>query len=183
MKILKGLIAVFLILILCMTGSAAFWSTSPPKPPVDFPFDVSRRDSTVNKEISIREYRSYYFALQFDCLDRADYDRVMALVGDGGRYPDGRYGHPDVIVPIHIKLIRLETGKNPETVYDGTVETQAIYAGISGALLREIIVIDLKPGIYRVEASTIKDSPAFTGTSSHLFIQYHPNLKFMPNRK
>lgn len=105
----------------------------------------------------------------------------MALVGDGGRTPDWRYVHPGVIVPIHVQIIRLETGKDPETVYDRTVETKGVYAYRSGALLREIMIIDLKPGIYRVEANTNKDSPEFTGTPSYLLIEPHSQLKFIPN--
>jgi hypothetical protein len=92
MKILKVLIAAFLIIFICMTVCEAFsWfsstspSTSLPTPVVKWPFDVSKRDSKVNQEFRIRDYRSYYFALRFDYVtkgpdDLADDYRVLALV-------------------------------------------------------------------------------------------------------
>ena len=160
----------------------ATFAESPPVPRVKFPFDVSKRDSTVNQEIRIREYRSYYVAIQFDYFGVSDQKRVMALVGDGGVRPDGGYANPGVIVPVHIKIIRLETGKDSETVYDDIIETQGIYSIGSGDFTRDIIIIDLKPGIYRVEANTIKDSPEFKGTPSHLLIEHHFQLKFIPHQ-
>ena len=178
------LIAAFLMLFTWLPKAS--FAESPPVPVVKFPFDVSRQDSTVNQEFRIRDYRSYYFAILFDYFGSADKHRVFALVGEGGRLPYGRYDIPGVIVPVHIKIIGLETRENPETVYDGVVETEGIYANsferkqTDGHYKREIIVINLKPGIYRVEASTTKDSPEFAGTPSHLLIEYHSKLKFIP---
>lgn len=176
----KRLFAAFLMLFPWIPKAS--FAESLPVPRVKFPFDVSKRDSTVNHEIKIREYRSYYFAIQFDYFGAADMNRVRSLVGNGGVRPDGGYANPGIIVPIHIKLIRLESGKDTEAVYDGTVETQGTYAFGSGNFTRDIIIVDLKPGIYRVEASTIKDSPEFTGTPSHLLIEHHFQLKFIPHK-
>lgn len=176
---IRRLVMVFLMLFPCIPK--AVLAKSPPVPPVTFPFDVSRQGSTVDQEFRIKEYRSWYFALQFDHFGGADSYRVLALVGRGGRGSDGSYAEPGVIVPIHMKITKLEAGKDPETVYEGTSRTAALYAGVRGALLRDIIIIDLKPGIYRVEARTVQDSPEFSGTPSHLKIEYEPNLKFIPN--
>jgi hypothetical protein len=194
MKLLKILIVALLMFILLITACAAFWATSPSLPFVKL-FDVSRKDSTVSQEIKIREYRSYIFALQFDYFDKDDGKRIKALVGDGSRIPDKRYpfdpfnwdyAHPGITIPIHIKIIRIETGKNPETVYDDIAETKSQYAGSysaskkTGHVCREIVIIDLKPGIYRIETNTIKDSPEFMGTQSYLRIETHWDLNFLP---
>ncbi|MGD0022638.1 MAG: DUF5625 family protein [Smithellaceae bacterium] len=182
---LKRLVAVCLMLFPCMTACAAFWSTSPPTPVVKFPFDVSKRDSTVNQEFRIREYRSYYFALWFDYFGEADEYRVFALVGDGS----GSRENPGIDIPIHIKIYKLDTGNLPlPLIYEKTIATKHCYAhGFDsskkreGNYRREIIAINLKPGMYRVEVNTIEDRPEFSGTPSYLQIEGHPDVKFFPN--
>ena len=182
MKLSKILVVAFLTFIPCIAACAAFWSTSPPTPVVKWPFDVSKRDSKVNQEFRIREYRSYYFALRFDYFGPAEDDRVLALVGHG----PGKY--PGIDIPIHVKIHKLDTGDlPPELIYEDTIITKHHYAHgyewkqTDGEYLREIIAIDLKPGIYRVEANTIEDRPEFSGTPSYLQIEGHPNVKFFPD--
>ena len=173
-----------MMLILWMIACAAIPSTSPPTPVVKFPFDVSKRDSKVNQEFRIVEYRSYYFAIRFDYFGPADEKRVFALVGNGSR----RY--PGVTIPIHVKIHKLDTGNlPPELIYENTISTKDRYAHgferkqTDGNYLRQIIVIDLKTGIYRVEANTIEDRPEFSGTPSYLQIEGHSELRFIPNSK
>ncbi len=182
---LKRLLAALLMLFPLLTACAALSQTSLPTPVVKFPFDVSKRDSTINQEFRISDYRSYYFALRFYHLGPPDAQRVLALVGNGGSEPSG------IDIPIHIKIFKLlDTGNTPpELIYEGTVSTSNSYAGVGtwwppsghGAFLREIIAIDLKPGIYRVEANTIEDRPEFSGTPSYLQIEPHSDIKFLPN--
>ena len=184
MKLLKILITALLMIIPLMTSCSASSPTSSlPTPVVKFPFDVSKRDSKVNQEIRIREYRSYYFALLFEYVhqgdhDRiqADHDRVLALVGNGAS------DDPGIKIPIHLKIIKLDTGSiPPEVIYENTILTHGTYASGFGEHDREIIAVDLKPGIYRVEANTIEDRPEFSGTPSYLQIEWHSQIKFLPN--
>ena len=181
---LKRLILAFLILFPWVTACSASSSTlSPPTPAVKWPFDVSKRDSKINQEFRIREYRSYYFALRFDYVTKgthdriaADADRVRALVGNGSREDTG------IKIPVHLKICKLDTGSpQPELIYENTILTHGKYASGFGEHLREIIEIDLKPGIYRVEANTIEDKPEFFGTPSYMQIEPHPGIKFFPN--
>ncbi|MCX5848626.1 MAG: DUF5625 family protein [Deltaproteobacteria bacterium] len=189
MKILKVLIAAFLIFFICMTVCEAFsWfsltstSISPPTPVVKWPFDVSKRDSKVSQEFRIREYRSYYFALRFNYFGEVDLYRVLALVGDGSSK------YPGIAIPIHIKIYKLNTEIiSPELIYENTIVTKKRYAHgferkqTDGNYTREIIAINLKSGIYRVEANTIKDSPEFSGTPTYLQIEGHSQIRFLPN--
>ena len=153
-----------------------------------FPFDVSKRDSRVNEEINISENRSYYFALQFNYFGSADSHRVRELVGQGTPYPNERSNNPGVIIPIHIKISRSNPGQPSESIYDSLIETQGTYAHgfdmknqANGDYEREIIAVNLLPGIYLVEANTIKDSPEFSGTPTYLLMEWHPKIKFLPN--
>lgn len=181
MKTLKGLITVFLLLI-TMTAGAAFWQTSPPKPRVIFPFDVSRRDSTVNQEFRIDEYRSYYFSLRFNYFGHPEECRLLELVGDES--------YPGIDIPIHLKIYKLTNEKKTaELISENTIVTAKHYAHgferkqTDGNYRREIIAINLKPGLYRVEANTIEDRPEFSGTPSYLQIEGHSQIRFLPNRR
>jgi len=169
----RKIIAALLMIIPWMTACAGLQTTSPPTPVVKWPFDVSKRDSKVNQDFRIREYRSYYFALRFDYVGFDGEDRVFKLVG---------HGSEGIAIPIHIKIIKLDAGNLPsELKYENTITTNGYFAHASGYYLRRIIAIDLKPGIYRVEANTIEDRPAFSGTPSHLQIEGHSKIKFLPD--
>ena len=178
----------FFTFIPCIAACAALWSKSLHTPPVTSPFDVSQQDSKVIQEFRVVEYRSYCLQLQFDWKNKDDHDRIRLLVGDGGLISkrgvppvDWDYAEPGIIIPVHIKIIRLNIGKTPETIYESTVDTKAMEAAGAGHFVRKVITIDLKPGMYRVEANTIKDSPEFKGTMSHLLIDTHWQLKFLPD--
>jgi hypothetical protein len=178
MKLLKRLIAVTLLFFPLVTACSASSPTSSlPTPVVKFPFDVSKRNSTVNQEFQIRDYRSYYFAIRFDYVGQTDHDRVNALV-DVNISLHKRTG---IDIPIHIKISKLGAGSlPPELLYEDTILTKEKYASAFGYFLREIIAIDLKPGIYRVEANTLEDRPEFSGTPSYLQIEPHSQIKFLP---
>jgi len=180
----KLVLTAALMMLITWIPKTAF--AEPPVPTVNFSFDVSKQGSAVNQEIKIREYRSYYFAIQFDSFSDPDYYRVMALLGDGGRRPNGTPSNPGFLIPIHLKITK--QGKASESIYDNTVETEGIYSighdkKTVGKFKRVIIIIDLKPGIYQVEANTIRDSSNFAGTPSQLLIEPHSQLKFIPNIK
>jgi hypothetical protein len=162
----------------------ASFAESPPVPVVQFPFDVSRQDNTVNQEFRIRDFRSYYFAIRFNYFGEADLYRVITLVGDGSKK------YPGISIPIHMKIVKQDSGNSPpKLIYENTVLTEHCFAHgferkqTDGNFLRQILAIDLKPGIYRVEASTIKDSPEFSGTPTYLQIEFHSELRFIPNCK
>jgi len=181
---LKNILVIFMVLLSSMTSCSVFSSTSPPLPIIK-PFDINRKDSVVSQEIKIREYRSYILALKFAFSGSADQDRVLALTGDGSYHPDGSYANPGIIVPIRIKIIKLDNGKELETVYDGITKTQAMCTiewknSTKGYFSREIITIDLKPGMYRIDANTIEDTPEFKGTPSYFMVHTHWQLKFLP---
>ncbi|MGO9137260.1 MAG: DUF5625 family protein [Syntrophales bacterium] len=112
-----------------------------------------------------------------------DKKHFREIVGDGAHNPadNWRYVKPGVVIPIHVRITRHETGKDDEIVYEDTVGTEGMYASIKGSFLRCVDVVDLKPGIYRIEANAVKDSPEFSGIPSYLIIEPHWQLKFMPH--
>jgi hypothetical protein len=182
---LKRLILALLICFPWVTAcSASSQTSSPPTPVVKWPLDVSKQDSKVNQQFRIIEYRSYYFALRFDYDTKVSHDRIVA---DGQRVlalidvDMSTMKHKGINIPIHIKISKLDTGSlPPELIYENTILTKGMYVAAFGNYRREIIEIDLKPGIYRVEANTIENRPEFSGTPSYLQIEGHSNIKFLP---
>ncbi|MCX5864587.1 MAG: DUF5625 family protein [Deltaproteobacteria bacterium] len=181
MKLKMVIMAFFMLL---FWNPKTIFAQSPPVPAVHFPFDVSRSDTTLNQEFQIRDARSYVFAIKFNYFGHADLYRVLALVGDGSAQYLG------LRIPIHLKILKLDAGSlPPELIYEDTMSTKEHYAhGFerdqkNGSYDREIVTIDLQPGIYRVVANTIKDSQEFSGTPSQLLIEFHPNIKFLPKSK
>jgi len=160
------------------------FAESLPSPVTKTIFDVSRKGSVAVIDFIIKKPRSYAFALQFSYVGSDDLYRVLSLVGDGSQKS------PGIGIPIHLKITRL--GKDGGGVYDGAVITKKYYAhgfgGLwdppkSGDFSREIITINLDQGIYRVEAETVDDVPAFAGVPSYLLIDYYANLQFVPGAK
>lgn len=179
---LKMVIMAFCMLIFC--NPKTIFAKSPPVPAVHFPFDVSRSDTTLNQQFQIRDARSYVFAIKFNYFGDADLDRVLALVGNGSAQYLG------ICIPIHLKIFKLDPENlSPGLIYEDTISTKVYYAhGFerdqkNGNYNREIVTIDLQPGIYRVEANPTKDSQEFSGTPSQLLIEFHPNIKFLPKSK
>ena len=182
MNLIKIQLAILIMFIFCIIACAGLQTTSPPTPVVKWSFDVSKRDSTVNQEFRIVEYRSYYLALRFDCLIKGRHDNI---VDDGDRLlvlldhdTSGRL--TGINIPIHLKISKLDTASSPpQLIYEGTILTKRKYASAYEYYLREIIAINLKPGIYGVEANTIEDRPEFSGTPSYLQIEWHSKIKFL----
>lgn len=145
-----------------------------PVPRTQFPFDVSRGDSSLDEKIKIEENRVYHFNLQFEFGDAADQARVSELVGDGSRYPDGRFGRPGIAVPIYLKIAPIVGDLNAQPIFERTIDTEARYAMRADNFQRTIANVRLPPGIYRVQAHTIQEISKFSGTRTQLAIGYDP---------
>ena len=154
-------------------------------PPVAFAFDISRVNNSVAKDFSIVERRSYHFDIRFDYVDQQDLRRVLKLVGDGSRFPDGRYGTPGIPVAIHLKVTEVIEGAPPRIIYDDTIATQGHYRHRFGPTIghydRTIANVVLNPGRYEVRATTVADLPEFRGTTTHLSIGYDARLTLPKN--
>ena len=176
-------ITMVLLLAGCACNTVA--SISPPLPVVSFPFDVSRRGSVVNELFRIRDYRSYYMALRFDFVVTNDEElwRGVALIGDGSIQHSGVPKPEGIVIPVKIRLSRIEEekGAGGELIYEKTINTENRYAGKPGSRFREIFAVDLKPGLYRVEAETLQEHPEFSYMTTYLHIEPHSKIKILPN--
>jgi len=87
--------------------------------------------------------------------------------------------NPGVIVPIHVRLEKLDTpDTTPVQIFDRVVETAGLEGG--GYLLTRKITkgvgLPLKPGKYRISATTLRDSPVPTGIGTYLLISVPANV-------
>ena len=69
--------------IVLLLSAAVAQARLPPTPIYRFAFDVSRADNEIDEQITIPEYRSYIFGIQFDYYNEIDLNRVTNLVGIG----------------------------------------------------------------------------------------------------
>jgi hypothetical protein len=177
-RVLSAIFALALMPWLAQTVFAA----SLPSPVTKTDFDVTRKGNVAAIDFRIKQPRSYVFALQFTYAGSDDEDRVMDLVGGW------KLQNPGIDIPIQLKLVRLEKGSSVSTpIFDDAIVTSKSYAhGFSdvrfnGKYSRAILTINLGPGLYRVEARTLGDNPAFAGTPAYLLIDYYAKLQFVPN--
>lgn len=146
-------------------------------------FDVDQKDSTVDEEFHISEFRSYIFQLQFFFDNEADRSRVFRLIGDGSARNRG------MVLPIHIQIFYESDGSRGERLlYDKNIDTSGSigYRDIdirrnNGYVVRELVSVNLHPGTYRFVTRTMMDNAAFKGTLVRLMIGVRPGLKFFKN--
>ena len=167
-------IAAFLASFPWLVKSAMSDEILAPQAPVDF--DITRRNNVATIDVKIPKARSYVIELRFSYKGTEERHRVEQLVGRPGSTKIS--GMP---VGIAIKLFRLVGNtRTPQLLLDKQVNTQAEYAWAVDFFDREIVTVNLDPGVYRVEARTIDDNPAFSGTQVSLVVDYYAKLQFVP---
>jgi len=151
-----------------------------------YDFDIGHKDIVLDQTFTVRDFRSYVLSLRFRYEDHADLHRVLALVGYGSSTT-----HSGNVVPLNIQLFRVTDGiADTKPMIDRLIDTKSSYVHAfippdfkSGAFGRKIVTVDLPPGNYRIRASTIQDSPEFSGTPCQLVVEAYANLRFVPNSK
>jgi hypothetical protein len=144
-----------------------------PQTPVAF--DINQRNNTAIINVKIPKARSYVITLRFPYKGIEEEHRVQQIVGFPGA---GRF--PGTSVAIAIKIFRLGDNKSPQLLLDKPFTTNTQYGHADGFFDREIVTVNLDPGVYRVEARTIDDNPAFAGTQVSLVVNYYAKLQFVP---
>jgi hypothetical protein len=159
-------------------------ASTPPEPlSFSVPFDVSHAETAVDSEVMITEHRWYYLYINVFYNDRQDLRRVMAITGDGSKFPDGRYGKPGIVTPIYVKI----SDTKGEVAFEGTVDVQGTFmtslvpAVGRRAVSRMILKAPLQVGVYRIQAKPVGDNPDFAGTDCALGIMWVSNTPKLSN--
>jgi hypothetical protein len=172
-------LVVLLALLLCTPALAL--AQVYPVPYVQFPFDITREGSSLERKFKVVEDRIYQFDLRFEFADRAEQDRVTEAVGNGP--PDRRYGISGTIVAIRFKIISEANNAGPQPVFEGIVDTEGMHSMRlarqvgAGAFMRTIANVRLSPGLYRFQANTIRDTPSFSGITTQFAIGYDARVR------
>ncbi|MEK7995415.1 MAG: DUF5625 family protein [Planctomycetota bacterium] len=143
-----------------------------PIPPVSFAFDASKASTVVDTTIKVDKTRFYQFELLFRGARPADMAALNKLAGDaylGDSYVDKRYKPPDpgVVVPVRVVITA-----DQHVVYDRTVKTQGHYSFTRLAIHRRAGGIELIPGLYRIQVSTIEDIPELSAVTIEFSVSY-----------
>lgn len=157
-----------------MATTACSGKTTTLKPPVKIPFLVERAGSRVQIEITISEYRDYWFNLQFPYKtdDNADFLRIRQLTGSFEKDRDGKLVSSGVPLQIRLSIVG-QNSAHEEVQYEKTSEPfLASYGG--GYVTKRIDEVLLKPGRYVVSAESLLDAQEFNGGHAEFSVTWHP---------
>lgn len=173
----KRMLVAFLGLLPWLPKSARADSLAPTVPPSrNFGWDVSRKDSLIEKEFLVKEYRGYDFAIGFgskispndpDQSWREDERNWEFIKGGRLRQEDG------TSIPVLIRIDRLDIPDAPVRIVEQQVDTKSIYSG-GRLVVRLIVKVPLRPGLYRVSAKVLRDVALPEGLGTYLHIGFHP---------
>lgn len=159
----------------------------PTVPPGKFKWDIGPKDSRIEQEFMVEEYRPYYFEIGFGSPiawnDKEHQEwrkdkRVWDFIGDGGT---GYANNKGVVIPIHIIIEQITDGKYV-FITDQFVSTESMTHG--GELIgRKIITQKLKPGRYRVIAKTLQETILPSGIGTYLCIGSHPKTNALKDNE
>lgn len=166
-----------------LISTAIAYATLPPAPIYRFAFDVGRADNEIDEQITIPEHRSYIFGIQFDYYNEVDLHRVENLVGIG--LHTKLHG---IFLPLTLKLVKILDDDSEQLIYENTRVTEGTWRRESspekrfaGYFIRPIVTIGLQPGLYRLHLKTVQSTIEFSGTPTYLVVDYHPEIRFIPN--
>lgn len=162
------------------------------------PWNIALKDSAVEQEFVVTEYRPYGFNIAFKSMrmnvDRhQETERMKTFTGQGHKnivtkesantdHPEvviagtpnevqkrdegvakGLYVYkdlqPGVIVPVHLRIEKVESSGGTMLHTDQVINTGGWYAAGIDGLIRKIADIKLRPGKYRLTVKTTQESP------------------------
>lgn len=153
------------------SGFADIFKSRPPEPPIYVPFDITKKGNKAEMTFRLKKDTGCVFGISFKYKegDRGDKDRVRNLTGTQGRGRHDAHGNyfdvppekPGIPTPIRLKIFFIIDNQF-ELIFDQGFEP---VLGSWGANTLTKIVKDilLKPGIYKAEIESLRDSPELIG--------------------
>lgn len=133
------------------------------------PLDVSRANQSASAQFVVNKSGDYRFALLFAKENGlAEINKQIEIWGD--------LNHEGVAIPIHLRVLKDEQVYfDEELVTTGVQWGQGIeYEGrYVNAAIRLIEILELVPGSYTVEVSTLEDREAFRGIEGFVKVTYY----------
>jgi hypothetical protein len=161
-----GLASALIALFFMLCNLVACDSTKQiPKPPLVLPFVVQLAGNKVETELQVHEHRSYIFYLQLGFVEKdpEDRERVKKLAGDYERNKEGKLLKPGVAVPLRLKISVIDSFPE-KTLLEREILEEEMWAYGADNFKKQIAIVPLKPGHYRVSLESLKDAPELVGT-------------------
>jgi len=142
----------------------------------EFKWDIGPKDSRIEVEFMVTEYRVYEFHIGFGNKDDPaakdqswrDDDNNWAFINGGRNMLDN-----GIVVPVYIKVERLDAPPTTAPITEQIIDTYKLRAG-GRLVLRTITYQELRPGKYRVTTMTTRESPLPGTLGSYLHIGFYP---------
>ena len=143
-------------------------------PPVIIQFAAHKAGVVVETELLVLEHRPYLFDLIFGFKknDPNDRERVKTLAGDYGKNQDGKLTNPGISVPLRLKINTIDS-IGERTIFDREIFEEEMWSYGADHFSKQISVVPLKPGLYRISAETMRDTPDLIGTRISLKISFY----------
>ncbi|WDG52355.1 DUF5625 family protein [Pseudomonas chlororaphis] len=133
------------------------------------PLDVSRAEQSASAEFVVRKTGDYRFALLFTKKDSLPEILKQIEVW-------GNYGVDGVAIPIHLRVL-----KDGQVFFEKSLITVGVQWGQTfdyegrrlNTAVRLIKTLELSPGSYSVEVSTLGDLEAFRGIEGFVEFSYY----------
>lgn len=149
------------------SGFFDLFKSNPPKPPISVPFDIAKKGNKAGMMIKIVKDTGCVFGITFkykegDQIDRA---RVWKITGSPERFRNDAQGNyipvppekPGIPTPVRLKIFLIINDDKSELIYDQKLDPVLGSWG-SDTLTKILVDILLKPGIYKAEVESLKDS-------------------------
>lgn len=132
----------------------------------EWPFEVQKAGNKIEVEYRAREHRGYYFQIRlgYKKRDQADAERVGKLAGKYAKDRSGNLIEPGVPILLRFKIYTIDASGEKLLLEQDVSELRTTSAG-SGSYSKEIAMVILKPGRYRISVESLKDVPELIGTS------------------
>ena len=139
--------------------------TRPPKPPFFVPFEAQKAGSTFTTKLRVVEHRKYLFSLDIGIKKGAtreaameDARRLVELLGGNERDKNGKPLSYGISIPLKLRVAVIDS-YGERTIYDKEIYQEEMTGGGRRGVTKQIDVIELKRGEYRINIQSLKDGP------------------------
>jgi len=141
------------------------WLTACANTTSSWPFEVQQAGNKVEIEYQAVEHRGYFFNLRlmYKEGDQEDRARVRKLAGSYEKDKNGKLIEPGTPIELKFKIYTIDSaGERPMLEQKFSVLGLTSWGGDS--FDRQIAMVILKPGRYRISVESLKDAPELVGT-------------------
>ncbi len=141
------------------------WLTACANAPSSWPFEVQKAGNKVEIEYRAVEHRGYFFnlLLMYKEVNQADRARVRKLVGSYEKDKNGKLIEPGIPIELKFKIYAIDSA-GERLMLEQEIPVLGLTSWGGDSFDRQIAMVILKPGRYRISVESLKDAPELVGT-------------------